>query len=89
MEIPAGKTGTDRTSVAISYFALGELERLLDDLHANRVKVTAKEDLVGALVLAARRSPIEATGAVVGSYWKREREIEAITAVAQFLRAYG
>jgi hypothetical protein len=44
-------------------------------------------DLMGALILAARRSPVEATKAFVQTYWDREVEIAAAEAVGAFVRA--
>jgi hypothetical protein len=46
-------------------------------------------DLVGALIYAARRSPLEAVKAVVGTYRDVENEIAALESVAAFLRAYA
>jgi hypothetical protein len=88
MAIPQGKLPTDKTSVSISYFALEELNDFLGDLHGKGMKVSAKEDLVGALILAARRSPIEATKALVQTYWEEEARIAAVTAAASFLHAH-
>lgn len=60
------------SSVTVKPFVLHELDQLRDELRENGMKISDKGDLVGALVLAARRSPIEAVAAVVGTYWERE-----------------
>lgn len=70
------KRPLSRSSVSIARFALGELQQLSDDLHANGMKVKAQEDLVGALVLGARRASIAAVKADVEAYWVREAAIE-------------
>jgi hypothetical protein len=47
-------------------------------------------ELVGALVVAADRSPIEAVRAVVGTYKDTERELqEAVEVVCRFLLAHA
>jgi hypothetical protein len=51
-----------------------ELDQLRADLHAKGMKISNQGDLVNALILAARRSPLEAVEAVVHTYWKRESE---------------
>jgi hypothetical protein len=61
----------DTTTVKIAYFAKAEFEILLADLYTNGIKITANEDLVGALVLAARRSAIGEVKAAVSRYWER------------------
>jgi hypothetical protein len=49
-----------------------ELDQLRADLHAAGMKISHKDDIPNALILAARRSPIEAVAAVIQSYWTRE-----------------
>lgn len=71
------KSPLTRTSASIAAFALAELHQLASDLHANGMKVKAQEDLVGALVLAARRAAIETVKADVQAYWVREAAIAA------------
>jgi hypothetical protein len=64
-----------RKSVKMAEFASAELDRLVDELSTPPAALKVnKEDLAGALVLAARRSPIEATRAIVHTYWDREKE---------------
>ena len=38
------------------------------------MKISDKDDIPNALILAARRSPIEAVKAVIETYWEREAE---------------
>ena len=52
-------------------------------------KITAREDLVGALVLGARRMPPEAIEALINTYWRREKQIAAVTAAATFIHAHA
>jgi hypothetical protein len=46
-------------------------------------------DLVGALIWAARRSPLEVTRAVVGTYRDIEAGIAVSEAVCAWIRAHG
>ena len=62
------------TNVQILPFVKHELDALRGELHANGMKISNQGDLVNALILAARRSPIEAVAAVVNTYWEREAE---------------
>lgn len=64
-----------KTSASIAQFALRELKQLSRDLHTNGMKIKAQEDLVGALVLAARRAAIADVKAYVEAYWVRESAI--------------
>ena len=41
--------------------------------------------LMGALILAARRSPVEAVAAVLSTYWDEEQERAATFAVCEFI----
>jgi len=72
------------TTVRIPKFASAELTELVDELYTKGkgFKVEREGDVVAALVLAARRSPIEAVAAVILSYWERETE-EAAKIAAQ------
>jgi hypothetical protein len=76
------KAPLDTTTVKITYFARAELDLLIADLYTNGIKITANEDLVGALVLAARRSAIGEVRAAVSRYWERAAAIEAATPTA-------
>jgi hypothetical protein len=38
------------------------------------MKISDKDDIPNALILAARRSPIEAVKAVIEAYWKLEAD---------------
>jgi hypothetical protein len=60
------------TTARIPGFVRPELEQLRADLHAVGMKISDKDDIPNALILAARRSPIEAVKAFVESYWERE-----------------
>jgi hypothetical protein len=52
-------------------FAHAELELLVKELYTAGIAANAQQ-VLGALVLAARRSPIEAVGAIVQTYVARE-----------------
>jgi hypothetical protein len=41
------------------------------------------------LVLAARRSPLEATKAFIRTYWDTKVEVAAVIAVGNFIRAHS
>lgn len=58
----------------IQPFVRSEWEALRADLHANGMKITNRDDIPNALILAARRSPIEAVKAVIETYWEREAD---------------
>jgi hypothetical protein len=60
------------STVRVEPFVRPELAQLQADLHAAGIKIPSQGDLVGALILAARRSPIEAVKAVVETYWRIE-----------------
>lgn len=65
------------TTAKIPAFVRPEWDRLRADLHANGMKVSDKDDIPNALILAARRSPIEVVMAVMETYWKAEAAAEA------------
>lgn len=67
----------DTTTLKITYFARDEFRRLVADLYTDGMRVTANEDLVGALVLAARRAAIGEVKAALSRYWERAAAIEA------------
>lgn len=71
------KDPLDTTTLKISHFAKAEFDQLVADLYTNGTKVAANEELVGALVLAARRSAIGEVKAAVSRYWERAAAIEA------------
>jgi len=60
------------TTVRIAPFVRAELDQLRDDLHAVGMPTRSKDDIPNALILAARRSPIEAVKAVVDTYIQRQ-----------------
>jgi hypothetical protein len=60
------------TTVRIAAFVRSELDQLRDDLHAVGMPTRSKDDIPNALILAARRSPIEAVKAVVDTYVQRQ-----------------
>jgi hypothetical protein len=60
------------TTAKIQPFVRPEWDRLRADLHANGMKIRDKDDIPNALILAARRSPIEAVQAVIETYWRLE-----------------
>jgi hypothetical protein len=63
----------DKPSTAkIPGFMRPELDALRAELHAAGMKISDKDDIPNALILAARRSPIEAVKAVIDTYWQRE-----------------
>jgi hypothetical protein len=62
------------TTAKIQGFVRPEWDALRADLHANGMKISDKDDIPNALILAARRSPIEAVKAVIDSYWKLEAD---------------
>lgn len=72
------KPPLSRTTTSIAQFALQELRQLTLDLHANGMKISAQEDLVGALVIAARRAAIDTIKADVAAYWVREAAIAEV-----------
>lgn len=66
------------------------LGQLVDKLSTTPPVLPVSEwDLVGALIYAAQRSPIEAVRAVVSTYRDVENEIAAAEAVGAFLQVYG
>jgi hypothetical protein len=60
------------TNVLIPPFVKRDLDAVRADLHEKGMKISNQADLVNALILAARRSPIEAVEAIVRTYWQRE-----------------
>ena len=60
------------TTAKIRPFVRSEWDALRSDLHENGMKISDKDDIPNALILAARRSPIEAVKAVIATYWERE-----------------
>jgi len=87
--------GVPETTVRIALFAKAELKEFVDELSARPPVLPLSEaDLVGALVLAARRSPVEGVRAVVATYWDRRAEVRgaempAVLAICLFIRAHG
>lgn len=67
------------TTVRIAPFVRSELDQLRDDLHAVGMPTRSKDDIPNALILAARRSPIEAVKAVVDTYIQRQAAEKAST----------
>jgi hypothetical protein len=64
-----------KTGVQVAKFATAELKLLVEELSTTTPALQVGEgDLLGALILAARRSPVEAVKAVVHTYWDREAE---------------
>jgi hypothetical protein len=66
------------------------LELLVETIstYSPDLKVTDRA-VMGALILAARRSPVEAISAVVSTYWSREIELAAVIAVCGWIRAHA
>lgn len=64
------------TNVGVKPLVLPELAKLKQELHEAGTKASGGE-IVGALVFAARRSPIEAVQAVVQTYWRLETTDDA------------
>jgi len=64
----------------IQPFVRPEWAALREELHANGMKISNKDDIPNALILAARRSPIEAVKAVIESYWELEARHEGVPA---------
>jgi hypothetical protein len=62
---------TKVTNVGVKPFVLRELAQLKQELHEVGTKASGG-DIAGALILAARRSPVEAVAAVVQTYVRRE-----------------
>ena len=80
----------DSETARITPYAKDRLNALVDKVSTTSPVLPVYEwDLVGALIEAAHRSPLEAVKAVVGTYRDREAEIAASEAVAAFLRAHG
>jgi hypothetical protein len=65
------------------------LNDLGDKLETTQPVLTASEaELLGGLIYAARRSPIEAVKANVAAYKDLQLEVSAVEAVCAFLRAH-
>ena len=65
------KAPTKQARVAI--FAHHELDVLVDNLYQERDFNVSPPDMLGALILAARRLPLEVVEALVPAYVARER----------------
>lgn len=77
-------------SVKIAEFAKIELDRLVEAVSTFDPDLKVGDGaLMSALILAARRSPIESVSAVLSTYWKREAQAAAVNAVCGFLRAHA
>jgi hypothetical protein len=69
------KAATKQARIAI--FAHDELDVLVDNLNRHRNFNVSPPDMLGALILAARRLPLEVVEALVPAYVARERtEVE-------------
>jgi hypothetical protein len=80
------RRGLPRDSVKIAAFAKAELDLLVESLSTTPPPIDVGDgDLMGALILAARRSPDEAVKAVVRTYWDRELEAAAVLSVCAFI----
>ena len=66
------------TSARIRPFVRSEWDGLRQDLHAAGMKIKDKDDIPNALILAARRFPIEVVMALMTTYWKQEAAEEGI-----------
>jgi hypothetical protein len=83
-------TRRDSKEARITPFARRCLDELVDKVSTTPPVVPLGDaDLVGALIYAARRSPLEAIKANVGAYRDVEAEIGAVEAVCAFLRAHA
>ncbi len=72
-----------RKTAKIAAFVHAELEALVFDLYTQaRVKAT-REDVLGALVLAGRRAPIELVAALLPAFVAREAEEKAAAAAGE------
>ena len=69
------KPPSEQTRIAV--FAKDELEVLVDSLYRDADFDTNAVTLLGALVLAARRLPLEVVVALVPAYVRREKEVMA------------
>ena len=77
----------DSETARITPYAKERLGGLVDKLSTTTPVLPVSEwDLVGALIDAAHRSPLEAVKAVVATYRDAEAEIAAIEAVFAFIR---
>lgn len=74
------KDPLDTTTIKIAYFAKAEFDRLVADLYTNGTRITANEELIGALILAARRAAIGEIKSAVSRYWERTAAMEAQSA---------
>jgi hypothetical protein len=74
------------TSVKIAWFAKSELADLVERLSTSRPDLkVGGASLLGALVLAAQRLPIEAIAAIQTTYWNEAEERAAPYAVYSFI----
>jgi hypothetical protein len=71
------------SNVKIRTFAKDELDLLVDEISTFRPDQKVRDGAVmGALILAARRSPIESVSAVLATYWDKEADLVAALAAA-------
>ncbi|HLX31813.1 MAG TPA: hypothetical protein VKR79_03475 [Gaiellaceae bacterium] len=78
----------DSKEARITPYAKMRLEELVDKLATTEPVLPVNEaDLVGALVDAARRSPLEAVKAHVQAYRDVQLKVDAAEIVGAFLRA--
>lgn len=78
----------DSATARITPYARRHLDDLVAKLATTPPVLPVNDwELVGALILAAERSPTEAVKAVVGTYRDAELGISAAEAVGAFLRA--
>jgi hypothetical protein len=78
------------SSVKIAVFAKDQLDLLVEEISTSSPALDVSDaDMVGALILAARRSPREAIKAGVLTYWDQRVGVAAAIAVCGFIGAYG
>jgi hypothetical protein len=65
-----------RKPAKIAPFVHAELGRLVSDLYTQAKIKTTREDVLGALVIAARDAPIELVAALLPRFIEREAEAE-------------
>lgn len=76
--------------VRIAAFAKGELEELVENVSTERPDLKVGDgSLMSALILAARRLPVEAVAAVQTTYWNQEQERAAYFAACAFISHFG
>lgn len=80
----------DSAEARITPFARRCLDELVDKVSTTPpVLPVGDADLVGALIYAAQRSPLEAVKAGIGAYRDKETEIAAAEAIGGFLHAFA